>query len=119
MIDRMREIVPPRLDLAEGQNEQEDLDPRNLSQIDKAIRHPDQQGEHQQSVLMGERQRLEQVQAERMRQGAAMFQQRLQQRLNPRIGTQDDTDPQALDQFQRQLMMQMMRRHGFIPPRGM
>lgn len=96
------------------QNRLDDLDPSNLMLIEKALRHPDQQNFRQQAILQGERQRLQQVQSQQMQQaGERMFQQRLFQRLNPRIGTDEDTDPEALFQMRLQNMMRL--RHGQTP----
>jgi len=85
----------------------EDLDPRNLRRIDEELRDPRSQDPRQQAILQQERQRLEKFQAEAMRQQAQQrFVQRLQQRINPRIGTAQDSDPQAQARFLAETMMQ-------------
>ena len=92
----------------------DDLNPRNLMQIDQQMRRRDVQDPRQQAILQQERKRLEQVQGQKMQQAAQQqFQQRLEQRLNPRIGTQEDSDPQALFMFK---LIQQMRQGRPMPP---
>lgn len=91
----------------------EDLNPRRLMQVDDAMADPRNRGPVQQKALGDERRRLEDMH-QQMLEHAAMqqFTQRLEQRLNPRIGTPQDSDPQAARAaFMSQLMLQMQRRY--------
>lgn len=86
----------------------EDLDPRNLRLLDQEMRDPRSQDPRQQAILQQERQRLEKFQADAVRQKAQQqFTQRLEQRINPRIGTREDSDPQAQTKFLVETMMKL------------
>ena len=114
---RMVERLQPSMDsldstMATEERRLDDLNPRNLREIDWEMRQRDRQQPSQQATLSQERRRLEQVQGAQMQQAAQAFQQRLQQRLNPRIGTPQDTDPRAAQAaFMARLMAQMQRRY--------
>ena len=83
--------------------EAEDMAPEdNLGQLKQVMGMRDMRDPRQQAILKQEQERLMQVQAKQQ------FTQRLMQRLNHRIGTPEDTDPQAARAaFMTRLMMQM------------
>lgn len=103
----------PQLDASQAWD---DRQPENAGLIAREMRDPRSQDPRQQAILKQEQERLAQEQAK------MQFSQRLAQRLNPRIGTQEDSDPQALAQFQKaqfmaKLMAQMKQRYpGMQPP---
>lgn len=85
----------------------DDLDPRNLAELQRTMGMRDMKDPRQQAVLKQEQERLQQAQAKQQ------FTQRLLQRLNTRIGTPEDSDPQAARAaFMTRLMMQMRRGAG-------
>jgi len=95
----------------------DDINPRRLLEVDQALAARGHQHPRQQASLQEERRRLEDIQGQMMMRAAQQqFSQRLEQRINPRIGTPEDTDPQARAQFMARLMMQMQRRHGMGAP---
>ena len=89
-------------------NRVQELNPANLREIDVALRDPRHRGASQQAALHAERKRLEETMAQQMWKAAEQqFRGRLQQRLNPRIGTLQDTAAQLDPQFMSRLMLQM------------
>lgn len=99
----------PRMSQIRGLEESQlydDMQPENLANLQQTMQHRDMQNPKQQAMLQEEKQRLMQVQAQRQ------FTQRLQQRMNPRIGTPEDSDPQAARAaFMARLMLQMKHRY--------
>lgn len=80
----------------------DDLDPRNLEELQRTMGHRDMRDPRQQAMLREEQKRLQQVQTRQQ------FSQRLLHRLNTRIGTPEDSDPQAAHAaFMTRLMLQM------------
>lgn len=89
-------------------NRVQELNPANLREIDVALRDPRHRGASQQAALHAERKRLEETMAAQMWKAAQnQMQMRLYQRLNPRIGTPQDTAAQLDPQFMSRLMLQM------------
>lgn len=96
----------------QGNSAADDRDPRNLRDLYRAIEMAS--NPNARAILEEEKRRLEEVHRHQMEQAAIqMMQQRLEQRLNPRIGTAEDTDPQV--NFMFRLMDILRRRHGRVP----
>lgn len=84
----------------------QDIAPSNMEALDSAIMDPRHKSPQQQGILKQEKARIQQLQEQMVQR---QFTQRLEQRLNPRIGTPQDTDPQAA--FVARLMLQMRKRY--------
>ena len=97
--------------------DRQDTAPANIEELRSTIAAQQNQSPMKQQVLQAEMARIQQlVEQKRKVQAQQQFSQRLQQRLNPRIGTPEDSDPQALQQFQQaqfmaKLMSQMKQRY--------
>ena len=96
----------------------DDLNPMNFRLLDEALGSGRNRGARQQATLLAERKRLEQMQAEQMFKASQdQFMMRLFHRLNPKIGTLQDTEAQPANmdpRFMTKLMMQM--RGGQLAP---
>lgn len=92
----------------EEYNRVQELNPANLRMVDVALRDPRHQDPRQQAVLHAERKQMEEAMAQQMMQASQnQFQMKLYQRLNPRIGTLQDSAAQLDPKFMSKLMLQM------------
>jgi len=96
----------------------DDMDPRNFQLLDQALGSRMNRSPMQQRTLLAERKRLEAAHAEQMLKASQNeFMMKLYHRLNPKIGTLQDTQaaPAQMDpRFMTKLMMQM--RGGRLAP---
>lgn len=92
----------------EEYNRVQELNPVNLRMVDVALRDPRHQDPRQQAALQAERKQMEEAMAQQMLKAAQdQFRMRLYQRMNPRIGTLEDSAAQFDPRFMSKLMMQM------------
>lgn len=113
MQDQLRGLDQPRF---RAEALRDDLNPRRLQELETALSDRRHAGGVQQQILQAEKQRIEGLHRQMMEHAAQQFQQRLQGRLNIRIGTPQDTDPQAA--FMAKLMAQMQRRYSGMDQSG-